>query len=376
MARCAGGRRSPLTPLLALATLLWLFWQESLFVSSEASSRKSSATAPRRPSGRCERQAAGSDGQSVPAPRSVAVAGATGRTGQLVVQELLRSGSVSKVLALVRNVSKAAEVFGTDNPQIQTVAWDSGDEEATAAACEEADVAVWCAEGEAGLSSISRAFAAKGSLDGQPRLVMCSSAAVTRPSWSTAKKQQFPGVADIPIVRLNPNGILGKKAAAEEVVRRSSVPYAIVRPTGLNDAWPSGRPLLSQGDMAVGRMSRADLASLLVSLLDESSATGKTFEAVSVAGYPKPRSYDQALARLETDRRGPLTSLRRLVRGIFQGKSQAEETAYGLLQQLLPGESQDSAGLAMGQTYEQYDTGKEGRLGPRGEERVPASVTG
>jgi hypothetical protein len=40
------------------------------------------------------------------------------------------------------------------------------------------------------------------------------------------------------------------------------------------------------------------------------------------------------------------------------------------MQQLLPGEKQDSANIALGQTYEQLDKGEEGRFGKRGEERV------
>ncbi|CAK0872937.1 unnamed protein product, partial [Prorocentrum cordatum] len=135
--------------------------------------------------------------------------------------------------------------------------------------------------------------------------------------------------------------------------------------------WPAGRPILSQGDVAVGRITRGDVASLLVQMLREPEATGKTFEAVSVAGYPKPREgYGQALARLRPDGArgpGPLGRLRALLRGV----DAADAATYGLMQQLLPGEGQDSAGIAMGQTYEQQDRGEEGRLGQRGEERVP-----
>lgn len=40
---------------------------------------------------------------------------------------------------------------------------------------------------------------------------MCSSAGVTRPSWSVEKKMRYPGAADIPIVRLNPLNILNIK---------------------------------------------------------------------------------------------------------------------------------------------------------------------
>ena len=46
---------------------------------------------------------------------------------------------------------------------------------------------------------------------------MLSSAGVTRPSWSDDKKTKRAGAADIPIVRLNPGGILGLKCDAEQV---------------------------------------------------------------------------------------------------------------------------------------------------------------
>jgi len=46
------------------------------------------------------------------------------------------------------------------------------------------------------------------------------------------------------------------------------------------------------------------------------------------------------------------------------------ENTYNLMQQLLPGEQQDAASLAMGQTYEQLDEGETGRLGERGSEDI------
>jgi hypothetical protein len=117
------------------------------------------------------------------------------------------------------------------------------------------------------------------------------------------------------------------------------------------------------------------LASLLVQLLKEPEAVGKTFEAVSVAGYPKPRDgYGQVLAQLRPDASGgPLARLRAF---FGNGVPEREASTYSILQQLLPGEDQDSAGLAMGQTYEQKDRGEEGRLGPRGEEKVPERIVG
>lgn len=306
---------------------------------------------------------------------TVIVAGATGQTGRLVVSELLRSGRATEVVALVRNKTKAAELDALRAPSVRVECWSPGDVDATNALCSGARAIVWCAEGNAEITALAHSMAKSGERPGgKPRFVMCSSAAVTRPTWASAKKDKFAAAADIPIVRLNPGDILGGKRAAEDIVRLSGAPYTVVRPTGLNDKWPPGRPILSQGDFAVGRISRADLASLLSELVDEPSAVGRTFEAVSVAGYPKPaEGYGAALQGLATDVRPGL--LGRLAR-FLRGPRSSDEATYGLLQQLLPGEAQDSAGLAMGQTYEQYDKGQEGRLGPRGEERVPASFSG
>merc|ERR1711972_423308 len=112
-------------------------------------------------------------------------------------------------------------------------------------------------------------------------------------------------------------------------------------------------------------------------MLDEPDAVGKTMEMFSVAGYPKPaEGYARALAPLLKDSdHGLCGSLQRVARLLWRrGVTPTDEATYGLLQQLLPGEAQDSARLAMGQTYEQLDRGEEGRLGPRGNERVPSSL--
>jgi hypothetical protein len=139
------------------------------------------------------------------------------------------------------------------------------------------------------------------------------------------------------------------------------VNYCIVRPSGLNDEWPSGaRPLFSQGDVAVGRINRKDVATILVDVLSAPEACDKTFEVLGLAGYPTPRSIVPALARLKTDK---------------EDLSPEEVAAsFAIMQQLLPGERQDAAALAMGQTYEQLDAGEKGRLGERGKEDAEAAL--
>jgi hypothetical protein len=141
----------------------------------------------------------------------------------------------------------------------------------------------------------------------------------------------------------------------------TGVNYCIVRPTGLNDQWPAGsRPLFSQGDVAVGRIHRFDVAQVLVNVLQHPEACQKTFEVLALAGYPPAKTMAPALERLVTDS----TEI-----------SEAQlETNFALLQQLLPGEVQDAAQLAMGQTYEELDQGKTGRLGERGTEDAEAAA--
>ena len=319
---------------------------------------------------------------------TVAVTGATGRTGQLVVQELLDRG-VSQVLALVRDENKAAQIFSDKPPSnLQIVKCDLTSEAQISQALQSADAAIWCATGfsnnpeadpltkvkrllgialkpkssvdAVGLPAMTQALAnANGSSgDGLPKVVLCSSAGVTRSTWDDAKKERLAGSADIPIVRLNPFGILDVKRESEEKLRQTCDNYCIVRPTGLNDNHPAGsRPIVSQGDVAVGRINRQDVAKVLVDVLSIPEATGKTFEVFTVQGYPPSTSLRPALSRLVSDHQGPVLEER-------------VEATYHALQQLLPGQEQDSAGLAMGQTYEQYDEGETGRLGKRGQENV------
>lgn len=159
------------------------------------------------------------------------------------------------------------------------------------------------------------------------------------------RRPPSPPCLAVPIIRLNPGGILGKKCEAEQMMRDSGLPYCIVRPTGLKfEGWPRGRPVLSQGDVAVGRTNPYDLADVLVGAMSEPSATGKTFEMFTLAGYPAARSLTNALDGLRVDVEGPLDEA-------------AVTATYAALQQCLPGEEQDATKLEMGRTYEQLDAG-------------------
>ena len=320
------------------------------------------------------------------AVQRVAVAGATGRVGQYVVQELL-DRQVDSVVALVRSQQKAQDTWGASPPaNLKIIECDLTDTKAMKEALEDVDAAVWCATGFSqstnwverlkslfglatqlpsidtiGLPLLAQALPVIDQAS-YPRIAMCSSAGVTRPKWNEDKKQKLVGAADIPIVRLNPFGILDIKFESEETLRRAAgqstgIPYCIVRPSGLNDNWPAGsRPIVSQGDVAVGRICRKDVAKVLVDVLSIPEAVDKTFEVMTVADYPPPRSLRPALRRISADGDAVLEAM--------------VEATYHVMQQLLPGEKQAANELAMGQTYEQLDKGETGRLGPRGQEKA------
>lgn len=78
--------------------------------------------------------------------KKVAVTGATGKTGMLVVEELIKRNV--QVLGLVRNETKAAERFGgysSDTLEIQKC--DLADPEAIGRALAGCDATIWCATG-------------------------------------------------------------------------------------------------------------------------------------------------------------------------------------------------------------------------------------
>lgn len=63
----------------------------------------------------------------------------------------------------------------------------------------------------------------------RPSFILVSSAGAERINILTPEER----AKDVPIVQLNPQGILNWKYLAEESLRLSGIDYAIVRPTGL-----------------------------------------------------------------------------------------------------------------------------------------------
>jgi uncharacterized protein YbjT (DUF2867 family) len=219
-------------------------------------------------------QSGGSD--EVAAGSTVLVAGATGRTGREVVDELLTRGY--KVRAFVRDAAAARKMLGEG---IEYAVGDVRQRESIDAALHGV-TAIICSIG----ASPSRDDPANGPefvdyggvknladaavLAGLRHFVLVSSAGVTRENAGI--NQSF-------------SNILMWKLRGEEAVRSTSVPYTIVRPGGLTDN-PGGQQALQlvQGDSRRGRVARADVARVVVAALAVPDARNKTFELFSEEG--------------------------------------------------------------------------------------------
>jgi uncharacterized protein YbjT (DUF2867 family) len=74
--------------------------------------------------------------------------------------------------------------------------------------------------------------------------------------------------------------ILPLKTQAEDKLRASGLDYTIVRPGGLRSGRRTGNGILTEESDAFGYIFREDLAELLVAVLDDDRAIGKTFAAL------------------------------------------------------------------------------------------------
>lgn len=114
----------------------------------------------------------------------------------------------------------------------------------------------------------------------RPRLLTFSSCGTERNARIRTQEERQK---EIPIVRLNPAGVLNHKYGGECSVRASGLPYFVLRMTGLTTVEEQEEGLvpveLHQGDAISGRISRAEAARIAALAIDSPSACGKTIDA-------------------------------------------------------------------------------------------------
>lgn len=212
---------------------------------------------------------------------TVLVAGATGRSGRQVLQQLRESGRF-EIRALARDPAKAAR----DLPGPYT--WVAGDvtRPASLASALEGAQYVICTIGATERSGPNGPEAVD--FNGVRNLVTAARDAGVRQFVleSSAGAGSGGGLMGW-FLNLATGDVLVWKAKGEAAVRASGVPYTIVRPGGLTDE-PGGRAGIAvrQGDQEFGRIPRADVAAVLIGVLDLPGATGKTFEVATDTRQP------------------------------------------------------------------------------------------
>lgn len=208
-------------------------------------------------------------------PAIVLVAGATGRTGRLVLQQLRRDPRFA-IRPMARDVAAARTAVGRD------YAWIAGDVTKPATlgpALAGVSLVVVTIGGTERSGPNSPEFVDYG---GVKNLVDAARAAgvrqlVLQSSIGVGSGGGLPGM----LLNLYSGDALVWKARGEAHLRASGLPYTIIRPGALTDDRGGQTGLaLRQGDEGSGRVPRADVAAVLVAALDNPEALRKTFEVI------------------------------------------------------------------------------------------------
>ncbi len=210
----------------------------------------------------------------------VAVAGATGRTGRLVVAELLKRGY--PVRALVRSAARAADVGQSGATVVEADLASAASLEQAVAGCRAAVSALGSKKpfsgkennlvDNLGIQNLARAALAAH----LQHLVVISSIGVGDSKLAV----KF-------IFRLLMGPVLRKKALSEAFVKDCGIPYTIIRPGGLSDKELSGKIAFGEGGRISGMVSRRDIARACVDALENPAMKNRVFEAVDATTVPE-----------------------------------------------------------------------------------------
>jgi len=194
----------------------------------------------------------------------VVVAGAHGKVGLRLLRLLADGGHRAR--GLIRNPDHEADLreLGAEPVVCDMEALDD-----ISSCCEGADAVVFAAGAGPGSGAerkrtVDYGGAVKLMNAGVQRYVMVSAISVDRPDeWSDQMRPYYEAKAD-----------------ADKRLLESGLDYTIVRPGGLTD--DAGTGMVRVGtDLGRGQIPRADVAAVVLAVLETPSSIGKTFELVS-----------------------------------------------------------------------------------------------
>jgi uncharacterized protein YbjT (DUF2867 family) len=227
-----------------------------------------------------------------PAADLVLVAGATGRTGRRVVEQLVAKNY--RVRALVRDAAKAKADFPA---AVEIVVGDVTDPATLAPAV----VGVKYLISAIGASGMKPAPGSTGEdIDNLGNANLAAAAKKAGVAQFVLVSSMGTSIAAThPMEFMRP--ILMAKLKGETAVRSSGVPYTIVKPGGLtDDAGGKTAVAFAQGDAGMGRIPRADVATVCIEALGRKSAQGKSVSIVTGTGA-WPNDWDKEFKAIKVD---------------------------------------------------------------------------
>lgn len=202
----------------------------------------------------------------------VVVVGARGRTGLLVVKGLLKAGHA--VVATIRNPKHMAELVKL-GAETHVLDLDSSPLADFEHAFRDAEAVVFAA----------------GSAESDPRSdIDRKGVQRTVRAAMKAKATRYVAISALGATTKLPGGeawpgmkaYYAAKKTANKVVRNSSLFWTIIEPGTLSDGKATGKVALSEGkdDVPHKKISRADVAAVVLAVLDEPRTAGHTFQIV------------------------------------------------------------------------------------------------
>nr|XP_043611300.1 uncharacterized protein At2g34460, chloroplastic isoform X1 [Erigeron canadensis] len=233
--------------------------------------------------------------------KKIFVAGATGKTGKRIVEQLLAKGFAVK--AGMRDADKAKTIFANQTEDLQFVKADVTEGfEKLADAIGDDSVAVICATG----FQYSLDVLAPWKVDyyGTINLVdACRKVGVSRFIFVSSILVNGAAMGQLlnpAYIVLNAFGlVLMAKLQAEQYIRKSGINYTIVRPGGLKNDPPNGSIVMESEDtLFEGSISRDQVAEVAVEALLHQQSSYKVVEIVARTDAPK-KSFEDLFSSIQ-----------------------------------------------------------------------------
>jgi uncharacterized protein YbjT (DUF2867 family) len=199
----------------------------------------------------------------------IVVVGASGRTGKLVAEQLKNAGH--EVVGTIRDPKRMAELLKL-GVEVQMVDLETSELSAIEHAFRGADGVVFAAGSAEGESSAVDSKGVQRTVRAAMKARARRYVAISALGASTPLPEQptWPGAKEY----------FAAKRSANRLVEKSSLFWTIIEPGTLTDGKPAGRIAASLTGIADKKISRADVAAVVVAVLADDAMIGRVIQVV------------------------------------------------------------------------------------------------